>query len=77
MFRYEVEKCSVEIPLGFDLEWPFSFQTGSGKTALAQICFNENICYLIHIYSFTKLPAAFVILLSHPRVRLVGANIKK
>ncbi|XP_076238458.1 WRN RecQ like helicase isoform X3 [Calliopsis andreniformis] len=41
------------VPIGFDLEWPFSFQTGSGKTALAQICLNN-----------------------HPKVKLVGVNIK-
>ncbi|KOC63487.1 Werner Syndrome-like exonuclease [Habropoda laboriosa] len=73
----EVESCGREIvPLGFDLEWPFSFQTGSGKVALAQICFNNSACHLLHIYSLKKLPAAFVILLSHPKVRLVGVNIK-
>ncbi|OAD55802.1 Werner Syndrome-like exonuclease [Eufriesea mexicana] len=73
----EIEKydCDV-VPIGFDLEWPFNFQTGSGKTALAQICFNETNCYLFHIYSFKKLPAAFVILLSHSKVKLVGVNIK-
>ncbi|KAG8041113.1 hypothetical protein G9C98_002101 [Cotesia typhae] len=33
------------VPIGFDLEWPFSFQTGSGKTALAQTCkVVENNC---------------------------------
>ncbi|XP_033202442.2 3'-5' exonuclease isoform X1 [Bombus vancouverensis nearcticus] len=72
----EIEKYDKIVPIGFDLEWPFSFQTGSGKTALAQICFSENICYLLHIYSLKKLPAAFVVLLSHPKVRLVGVNIK-
>ncbi|XP_053978364.1 3'-5' exonuclease isoform X1 [Hylaeus volcanicus] len=73
----DVENCDNEIvPIGFDLEWPFSFQTGSGKTALAQICLNKNICHLLHIYSLKKLPAAFVILLSHPKVKLVGVNIK-
>lgn len=76
-FRTEIEKYDKIVPIGFDLEWPFSFQTGSGKTALAQICFSENICYLLHIYSLKKLPAAFVVLLSHPKVRLVGVNIKK
>ncbi|XP_076238456.1 WRN RecQ like helicase isoform X2 [Calliopsis andreniformis] len=64
------------VPIGFDLEWPFSFQTGSGKTALAQICLNKYTCYLLHVYSLKKLPASFVILLSHPKVKLVGVNIK-
>ncbi|KAL0115559.1 hypothetical protein PUN28_010820 [Cardiocondyla obscurior] len=64
------------IPIGFDLEWPFSFQTGSGKTALAQICLEDNVCYLLYIYSLKKLPASFVELLCHPKVRLVGVNVK-
>ncbi|XP_035719033.1 Werner Syndrome-like exonuclease [Vespa mandarinia] len=64
------------VPIGFDLEWPFSFQTGSGKTALAQICLNKSVCHLLHIYYLDKLPAAFVILLSHPKVKLVGVNVK-
>lgn len=65
------------VPVGFDLEWPFSFQTGSGKTALAQICLHNSVCYLLHVYSLKKLPAAFVEFLCHPKVKLVGVNIKK
>ncbi|XP_029048314.1 Werner Syndrome-like exonuclease isoform X3 [Osmia bicornis bicornis] len=73
----EVENYDSDIvPVGFDLEWPFSFQTGSGKTALIQICLNNNICHLLHVYSLKKLPAALVILLSHPKVKLVGVNVK-
>ncbi|KAF7396531.1 hypothetical protein HZH66_007393 [Vespula vulgaris] len=73
----EIEKYKDDIiPIGFDLEWPFSFQTGSGKTALAQICLNKSVCHLLHIYYLKKLPAAFVILLSHPKVKLVGVNVK-
>ncbi|XP_033230238.1 Werner Syndrome-like exonuclease [Belonocnema kinseyi] len=64
------------VPIGFDLEWPFSFQTGSGKTALAQICLSEELCYLFHIYDILKLPTSFIMLLSHPKVKLVGVNIK-
>ncbi|XP_012252541.2 Werner Syndrome-like exonuclease [Athalia rosae] len=64
------------VPIGFDLEWPFSWKTGSGKTALAQICMDYKICHLLHIYELKALPAAFVELLSHPKVKLVGVNIK-
>ncbi|XP_014467932.1 PREDICTED: Werner Syndrome-like exonuclease isoform X2 [Dinoponera quadriceps] len=73
----EVKRSEKEfIPVGFDLEWPFSFQTGSGKTALAQICLQDSVCYLLHVYSLKKLPAAFVEFLCHPKVKLVGVNIK-
>ncbi|XP_011312086.1 Werner Syndrome-like exonuclease [Fopius arisanus] len=66
----------VIVPIGFDLEWPFSFQTGSGKTALAQLCVSENTCHLLHIHGLDKLPKGLIVLLSHPRVKLVGVNIK-
>nr|XP_033329810.1 Werner Syndrome-like exonuclease isoform X3 [Megalopta genalis] len=73
----EIEGCDSDIvPIGFDLEWSFSFKTGSGKTALVQICFHDTVCHLLHVYSLKKLPAAFVILLSHPKVKLVGVNVK-
>ncbi|XP_014203962.1 Werner Syndrome-like exonuclease isoform X2 [Copidosoma floridanum] len=64
------------IPVGFDLEWPFSFQTGSGKTALAQICLSEKECHLLHLYNIKKLPSSFIEFLSHSKVKLVGVNIK-
>ena len=56
----EIEKYDKIVPIGFDLEWPFSFQTGSGKTALAQICFSENICYLLHIKMVGKVLVPFL-----------------
>ncbi|XP_034942437.1 Werner Syndrome-like exonuclease [Chelonus insularis] len=65
-----------EYPIGFDLEWPFSYQTGAGKTALAQLCVSEHTCHLLHLYNLTKLPQSFINLLKHPRIRIVGVNIK-
>ncbi|XP_046421103.1 Werner Syndrome-like exonuclease isoform X1 [Neodiprion fabricii] len=70
------KKTDIIVPIGFDLEWPFSFQTGSGKTALIQICMDYKICHLLHVYELRKLPAALIELLIHPKVRLVGVNIK-
>ena len=76
--RHRIDGSEEEVvPIGFDLEWPFSFQTGSGKTALAQICLSKELCYLFHIYKMSKLPTPFMSLLSHPKVKLVGVNIKK
>lgn len=73
-----MEKCEdQEVPIGFDLEWPFSFQSGSGKTALAQICMTTDVCHLLYVHELRKLPASFTLLLSHPKVKLVGVNIKK
>lgn len=76
--RTEVESSKDTIvPVGFDLEWPFNFQTGSGKTALAQICLSEEVCHLLHLYNLKKLPASLIALLTHSKVKLVGVNIKK
>lgn len=63
--------------MGFDMEWPFSFQTGPGKTALLQFCPNLDECYLFHVHAMEKLPLALTKLLEHPKVRFAGVNIKK
>uniref|UniRef100_A0A1B0BJC2 3'-5' exonuclease n=1 Tax=Glossina palpalis gambiensis TaxID=67801 RepID=A0A1B0BJC2_9MUSC len=66
----------VPIPLSFDMEWPFSFQTGPGKTSVVQICLELNCCYVFQLTNLRKLPAALVALMKHPRVRMHGVNIK-
>lgn len=63
--------------MGFDMEWPFSYKTGSGKTALIQINPNLDECYLFHVYNLRKLPASLSKLLEHPKCRWTGVNIKK
>ncbi|XP_069674868.1 3'-5' exonuclease isoform X2 [Periplaneta americana] len=65
-----------KLMLGFDMEWPVDFKTGSGKTALIQICVNEKICHLFHVCCMRNLPVAFIHLLQHPKVKLIGVNIK-
>ncbi|KAJ9577342.1 hypothetical protein L9F63_006086, partial [Diploptera punctata] len=65
-----------ELILGFDMEWPVDFRTGSGKTALIQICPEEQTCYLFHVGCMETLPEALTHLLQHSKVRLVGLNIK-
>ncbi|KAH8268079.1 hypothetical protein KR018_012463, partial [Drosophila ironensis] len=72
-----VEKQTDEIvPMAFDMEWPFSFQTGPGKSSVIQICVEENCCYVYQLTNLKKLPAALVALINHPKVRLHGVNIK-
>ncbi|KAK5639520.1 hypothetical protein RI129_012012 [Pyrocoelia pectoralis] len=63
--------------LGFDMEWPFNYNTGSDKTALIQIAPSLNMCHLYHITKFKKLPVVLTELLSHNKVKIVGVNIKK
>ncbi|XP_030369869.1 Werner Syndrome-like exonuclease [Scaptodrosophila lebanonensis] len=64
------------VPMAFDMEWPFSFQTGPGKSSVIQICVEEKCCYVYQLSKLKKLPAALVALLNHPKVRLHGVNIK-
>ncbi|XP_058832557.1 3'-5' exonuclease [Topomyia yanbarensis] len=66
----------VKVPIAFDLEWPFNFQTGPGRTALMQLCAEIDCCYLFQISCVKKLPAAMLQLLHHPRVQLHGVNVK-
>ncbi|XP_017084650.2 Werner Syndrome-like exonuclease [Drosophila eugracilis] len=72
-----VEKQKDEIvPMAFDMEWPFSFQTGPGKSAVIQICVDVKCCYIYQLTNLKKLPAVLVALINHPKVRLHGVNIK-
>ncbi|XP_017040183.1 Werner Syndrome-like exonuclease [Drosophila ficusphila] len=71
----EKQKDDV-VPMAFDMEWPFSFQTGPGKSAVIQICVDEKCCYIYQLTNLKKLPAVLVALINHPKVRLHGVNIK-
>ncbi|EDW59362.2 3'-5' exonuclease [Drosophila virilis] len=64
------------VPLAFDMEWPFSFQTGPGKSSVIQICVEERCCYVYQLSKLKRIPAALVALLNHSKVRLHGVNIK-
>lgn len=59
------------------MEWPFSFATGPGRTAVIQLCANVEICYVFHVYNLKRLPTALSVLLTHSKVCLHGVNIKK
>ncbi|TMW43066.1 hypothetical protein DOY81_011854 [Sarcophaga bullata] len=37
------------VPISFDMEWPFSFKTGPGKSAVIQMCAEEDICYVFQL----------------------------
>lgn len=64
------------VPMAFDMEWPFSFQTGPGKSSVIQICVDERCCFVYQLSNLKKIPAALVALINHPKVRLHGVNIK-
>lgn len=68
---------SDPVAVGFDMEWPVSFQKGSSsKTALIQLCFSETACYLFHVSAMLKFPVALKNLIGDTRVVLVGLNIE-
>ncbi|XP_056637376.1 3'-5' exonuclease [Diorhabda sublineata] len=74
-----LEKASVSsdsFVIGFDMEWPFSFQTGPGKTATIQLSCDELTCYIFHVSQIKNLPKSLSELLVHPNVKLIGNNIK-
>uniref|UniRef100_A0A0K8TYM3 Werner Syndrome-like exonuclease n=1 Tax=Bactrocera latifrons TaxID=174628 RepID=A0A0K8TYM3_BACLA len=78
IFQWVEKQVHTElVPMAFDMEWPFSFQTGPGKSAVIQICVEEHCCYIFQLTNLKRLPAALVALLKHPKVRLHGVNIKK
>lgn len=64
------------VPVSFDMEWTFSFQSGPEKTSLIQVCIDLDECFLFHLPQLKKLPASFCAFLNHPRVVLHGVNIK-
>lgn len=69
--------ATSEFVVGFDMEWPFSFTSGPGKTAVIQISPSLDDCYIFHVSSLKKLPVALTEFLKHSKVRLTGINIKK
>lgn len=67
----------MKVPIAFDMEWPFSYKFGSGKSAVIQLCADVNVCYVFQISNLKRLPAALMCLLYHKKVCLHGVNIKK
>lgn len=65
-----------KVPLGFDMEWTFSFKTGPDKTSVIQICTTLEKCYVLQISSISKIPIGLTLLLHHDKVLLHGVNIK-
>lgn len=65
------------IPIAFDMEWPFSFQTGSGRSAVIQLCADIDLCYVFHISQLSVLPSALMDLLYDERICFHGVCVKK
>lgn len=63
--------------MGFDMEWPFTYSTGPGKTALIQLCTNLDVCFLFQVYCLKELPKSLITLLQHEKLILHGVCIKK
>ena len=66
-----------DIFIGFDTEWPVTFQKGKqAKTALIQICMSEDKCYLFHISCMAKFPVMLKKLIEKQTIKKVGLNIE-
>lgn len=72
-----IKSHSDTFPLGFDMEWPFNFQTGPEKTAVIQLSPSFTECHILHVSKMLKIPSGLYELLALPNVRLVGVNIRK
>lgn len=66
-----------QLPVGFDMEWPFTYTTGPLKTALIQFSFSTNVCYLFQVWKHKTLPESLVNLVHHKKLLLHGNCIKK
>ncbi|KAH9525346.1 hypothetical protein Btru_001122 [Bulinus truncatus] len=67
---------SEKAVIGFDMEWPVSYQRNSkDKTALIQMCLSDKICYLFQVYAMPSFPKPLESLILDERVILVGLNI--
>ncbi|KAJ8972899.1 hypothetical protein NQ317_019615 [Molorchus minor] len=69
-------RCEDIMVVGFDMEWPFSYQTGPERTAVIQISPDLDNCYILHVTKLKNLPKGLSEFLAHPKVRLTGNNIK-
>lgn len=72
----EGEGDDIKIPVGFDMEWPVTYNKGAvSKTALIQMCFSEEKCYLFHLSAIGNLPKLLIALICDQNLVLVGLNI--
>ncbi|CAH1165016.1 unnamed protein product [Phyllotreta striolata] len=62
--------------LGFDLEWPFSYKTGPGRTATIQISPDDETCCIYHVSNIQRLPKGLSELLVRSNVRITGNCVK-
>lgn len=72
----QTKDLNDRIGVGFDLEWSFNYTTGPDKTAVMQICFNLDECFVVQISKMNKIPASLTAFLNHPKIVLHGVNIK-
>lgn len=62
--------------IGFDTEWPVTYNKGKqAKTALIQVCVNEEKCYLFHVSCMPKFPVMLKKLIETDSVKKIGLNV--
>ncbi|XP_064617883.1 bifunctional 3'-5' exonuclease/ATP-dependent helicase WRN-like [Liolophura sinensis] len=63
--------------VGFDIEWPVLYRRGhEDKTAVLQLCFLNNSCYVFQLSSIGGFPDLLEKVLFCQRVKLVGVGIE-
>lgn len=77
MSRQVNQSAAPEVPIAFDMEWPFNFTSGPGKTALVQMCKDLQQCYIFRVYDLPYLPAGLISLIENPKVVFHGVKVKK
>lgn len=71
------ESKDAEVPIAFDMEWPFNYKTGPEKVSLIQMCKDLNTCFLFQVGAIQRLPEAFLKLIENPKIVFHGVKVKK
>lgn len=73
----DIEQIKDEtLPVSFDLEWTFNYQSGPQPTAVLQLCYDLNQCFVVHMSELKRIPVALSAFINHPKTLLHGVNIK-
>ncbi|XP_062109224.1 3'-5' exonuclease [Humulus lupulus] len=73
----EAKKKEVgQVAIGFDIEWRASFRKGvpPGRAAVMQICLDNSLCYVMHIFH-SGIPKSLRLLLENSMFSKVGVGI--
>ncbi|XP_014254324.1 Werner Syndrome-like exonuclease isoform X2 [Cimex lectularius] len=61
--------------ISLDLDWPSKISNVLAKSTRMHLCIGSSACLVFSIKNITSLPIAFLSVLKHPKVKLIGNNI--